>query len=220
MIQRLAACAVVALALLSETTVLYGASVAYEWSGVLMRDGEEDPLRIGDGWVPFRWKAVVSSDDIDIDDYRVDLATFMNAEATLWVDGFASPLQSLTAAVEVYDNYPSWSPLFDMIFTSGDFEYEGAAFGLSTAVNFPFSTYSFTALAEAPPVFEPTSVESQGTVGSSPYLTRVFPSASVTATLVVPEPWTAVMICVAACGVFAAHSSRSPNATSPNEILI
>jgi hypothetical protein len=220
MIQRLAACAVVALALLSETTVLYGASVAYEWSGVLMRDGEEDPLRIGEGWVPFRWKAVVSSGDIDIDDYRVDLATFIDAEATLWVDGFASPLQSLTATVEVYDNYPSWSPLFDMIFAGGDFEYEGAVFGLSTAVNFPFSTYGFRALAEAPPVFESTNVESQGTVGSSPYLTRVFPGASLTATLVVPEPSAAVIVCLAACGVLTAHSSRSPNATSLNETII
>jgi len=203
MIQRLVTCILGALALLSDSTVLYGASVAYEWSGVLMRDGEEDPLRIGDGWVPFRWKAVVSVGDIDIDDYRVDLATFMGAEATLWVDGFASPLRSLTAALEVYDNYPSRSPLFDMIFAGGDFEHEGESFGISTAVNFPFSTYDFTALAEAPPVFEPTNVESQGTVGSSPYITRVLPGASVTATLTVPEPSTAMLVSLATLAAFA-----------------
>lgn len=198
---RLTAIFVAVLVSAAVQTVSSAESIAYEWSGVLSRNGVDDALAIGDSEVPFTWRAVVSTDEVDIDYDRIDLVTFQNAQVTLWLDGFVDPLISSSAVIEAYDNSGP-SPTYDHLFSGAEFEYQGASFGLGTAISFSHETYSFAAFVETPPVFDPATSVIQVRVGSFPYQSRVDVGTPLTATLVVPEPTAAALVGLVALAAF------------------
>ncbi len=188
-------------------------SVAYEWSATLSRLEGDDPLGIGNSEAPITWRAIVSSEETDTVDVAVRVANFQNALVLLWLDGFAEPLVSTSAFVEIWDepsHLPTMDPGVDIITSRGQFEYNGVLFSLQTGVAMPRETLSFTMPVVTPPVFEPTAITLPGGSASSLdaiYLTRTYVDTAVTATLTVPEPTTAALVGLATLAAFARRAA-------------